>query len=58
VTAYVTAVLLVIAVAFSFMRAFQGGEGADFGWLAIGLVILAVWLVPTLTGAANAASRP
>lgn len=48
--AYVAAVLLVCAVAFAFLRAFQGGDGVDLGWLAAGCLVAAVWLVPTLVG--------
>jgi hypothetical protein len=56
VVEYVVAVFLVMAIAFAFVRAFQHPDGVDFGWLAIGFLITAVWLLPTLLTAAH--SRP
>lgn len=56
---YVAAVFLVAAVVFAFIRAFQPSESIDFGWLAIGCLIVAVWLLPTLLAAGRlTASAP
>jgi hypothetical protein len=45
---YVTAAFLVCAVAFAFLRAFQTEDSIDLGWLAVGCLIVAVWLLPEL----------
>jgi len=51
------AVFLVLAAAFAFIRAWQGGE-LDFGWLAIGCLITAVWLIPHLLVVGRLAATP
>jgi hypothetical protein len=55
---YVAAVFLVCAVAFAFCRAFTYGDGVDFGWLAVGCLIIAVWLLPVLLDVGRAAAAP
>lgn len=51
---YVAAGFLIAAVVFAFIRAFQPSETVDFGWLAVGCLIVAVWLLPTLLVAGHA----
>lgn len=55
---YATAVLLLIAVGFAWLRAFQLPDGIDFGWIAIGLVVAALLLVPALRDVADVISTP
>lgn len=45
---WIGAAFLVMAVAFAFLRAFQTEDSIDIGWLAIGCLIVAVWLLPEL----------
>lgn len=55
---YLTAVLLLIACLFAFMRAFQNSGEVDFGWIAVGLVIAALFLAPSLGRVFTAVSHP
>jgi hypothetical protein len=45
---WIAAAFLVCAVAFAFLRAFQTEDSIDLGWLAVGCLIVAVWLLPEL----------
>jgi hypothetical protein len=49
VAQYLDLVLLVCAVAFCAMRAFQQPGEIDFGWLGVSCAVAAVWLIPAIT---------
>jgi hypothetical protein len=48
VVALITAVLLLCAAGFALLAAFNREAAVDFGWVAVGCVIAAIWLTPAL----------